>query len=650
MTAEQAAVEEAAHQPGVTDVGELLIVSPTGLGPGDLDRDAVEAVARLQDRGHEAYLVGGCVRDLLLGHAPKDFDIATSARPSVVKRTFPRNCRIIGRRFKLAHLHYERNTKILEVSTFRRAPQPDAEESEDDQDLLITRDNEFGTAEEDALRRDFTINALFYDPIRDEIVDHAGGLADVEARVIRTIGQPVVRFREDPVRILRAIKFAGRLGLDIEPETAEAMAAVAPDLVRSAPPRVLEEILRLLRGGHALDAFQRLRDLGALQVLMPMLHEFLESAPRDARLRFWRTLEALDGRHLRHARDPRRSRSWPPANGVLLGALFEAAVRERTETSSGHRAATGLAEEILSPFANDFRLPRRDAGCLKRICAVQHRFVALHDDELNATERGHRKRRFRPDAFLRDPFFTEALQLFELTTVAEGGDLATLADWQQRERSLPGGSAGDDRDTLDGDRYGDDRGRDDRGRDDRRTGEGGGEDRSERDRSGAAGEGEGRGKRKRKRKRNGREDRDDRVRSDRPRDERAETGGGDRPDGSEHRKSKKDKKDKRKDRKKDRGGTDRASQDRGARKRAAERVETIEPEAIDVSAFDVELDPRRVATFGAIVEGQGKKKRRHIPSVEDDDYRPPPADDSGGAPLPPPPASEPSGDGLFGDW
>ncbi|MBI5852478.1 MAG: poly(A) polymerase, partial [Planctomycetes bacterium] len=277
-------------------------MSPSGLDTRLLDQDAVRAIVRLQSFGHEAYLVGGCVRDLLLGHRPKDFDIATSARPPAVKRTFPRNSRIIGRRFKLAHLHFDGNRKILEVSTFRRPPEQ-GEDDGDDEDLLITRDNEFGTAEQDAVRRDFTINALFLDPNRDELIDHVGGLDDIERGMLRTIGDPFVRFREDPVRILRAIKFAGRLGLSIEERTATAMRDVAPDLVRAAPPRVLEEILRLLRGGHAFDAIERMRDCGALRAILPVVDGFLDSASRDDRLMFWRTLEALDGRARRAARN-----------------------------------------------------------------------------------------------------------------------------------------------------------------------------------------------------------------------------------------------------------------------------------------------------------------------------------------------------------
>ena len=215
-----------------------------------LDGDALAVVRRLQDRGHKAYLVGGCVRGPDAPPRPKDFDIATSARPRQVKALF-RNCRIIGRRFKLAHLHF--GSKILEVSTFRATPDPDENGGGgEEQDLLIRRDNVFGTAWEDARRRDFTVNGLFYEPGRHCILDWVGGLADLARRRICTIGEPVTRFQEDPVRILRAVKFATRLGFEIEPSAWQAMGEVSPELVKSAPPRLLEEILRLLRSRTAL--------------------------------------------------------------------------------------------------------------------------------------------------------------------------------------------------------------------------------------------------------------------------------------------------------------------------------------------------------------------------------------------------------------
>ena len=398
---------------------EPTILSPTGIDLSALDIDAVRATQRLISRGFEAYLVGGCVRDLLLGRSPKDYDIATEARPQQVKRVFPRNCRIIGRRFKLAHLHFHGNTKILECSTFRRTPQ----ESGGD-DVLIVRDNEFGNAEEDALRRDFTVNALFLDPTRDTILDYAFGLRDVQDRVIRTIGDPVVRFREDPVRILRAAKFAGRLGFSVEPETLAAMAATSGDLVRSAPPRLFEEILRLLRGGHSLDSFQLLRDVGATKSLIPVLAEFLATAPHEERVDFWRLLQALDHR----IQD-----GHTPNSGVLLGALLVCPVLAKVARNPG-RSASSIADDMLSPLCADLRLPRRDAGCVKRICGVQHRFLQ-HDDE----------KRFRTESFVHGPYFLEAFELFELRTQALGTDPAVVEQWRRFAEQLDprGGDYGD---------------------------------------------------------------------------------------------------------------------------------------------------------------------------------------------------------------
>jgi poly(A) polymerase len=641
---------------------EPVIVSPTGLDAGLLDEDAVRAVARLQDCGYEAYLVGGCVRDLLLGHRPKDFDIATSARPAGVKRTFPRNCRIIGRRFKLAHLHFHGNTKILEVSTFRRPPEPGGETEsgpDADEDLLITRDNEFGTAAEDALRRDFTINALFYDPIRDELLDHTDGLHDIEHRTVRTIGTPLVRFREDPVRILRAIKFAGRLGLQIEPETARAMAEVAPDLVRAAPPRVLEEILRLLRGGHALDAFQRLRDCGALEAMLPKVDDYLSASGREERVRFWRTLEALDGRAVRAQRDPHTP--WPPENGVLLGAVFHRPVQVAAARHP-NRSPTGIAEELISPFAIDFRLPRRDTGCLKRICAVQHRF---HEDEGS--------QRYRAEAFPRDPYFAEALELYQLAAIADGRSADEIEAWLTRarrsgirvadlcaapeagivaprgrdaargERPDPGRAGPEGRlphREPRGDRWGPtDRPATGRPPADRVPTPERGEQRFD---AATAAEGDEDGQRKRKkRKKKRRKDREQ-PGAEAPRRE-ADRAGGERAEPKAERGKKKGKRQPER--------VDRKRKDRDRRRdRAEEVVETIEPTALDLSAFDVELDPKRVPTFGTIVEGRTQKKRARVPTAKEvEDYRPPPPPGEDSAP-PPPPRGPTGNPDTFGDW
>src|SRR5207237_922825 len=217
---------------------EAHSVSPSAKAPPEipeelLDPDAVKVVRRLRRAGHQAFLVGGCVRDLLLGIRPKDFDVATSAHPNQVKETF-RNSRLIGRRFRLAHVFF-RGGKIIEVSTFRANPLDELQDLP--QDLLIRHDNVFGNAEEDARRRDFTINGLFYDVDEGRVIDYVGGKEDLRARLVRTIGNPDVRMREDPVRILRAIRFAAKCAFDLEPDTRAAMKAHVHEIPRCAPPR-----------------------------------------------------------------------------------------------------------------------------------------------------------------------------------------------------------------------------------------------------------------------------------------------------------------------------------------------------------------------------------------------------------------------------
>ena len=205
-------------------------------------------------------MVGGGVRDLLLGRRPKDIDIGTNAHPQQVKKLF-RNCFVIGRRFRLCHVRFGR--KVVEVSTFRR--QAPAEEG----DTLIRRDNTFGTPEEDAFRRDFTVNALFYDIATFSVIDYVDGLPDVEQRIIRTIGDPMVRLREDPVRMLRAVALAARLGFTIDRDTLEAIRALRGEIVKSSPARILDEIYKILRQGESRRTFQLLHDVGLLAYILP---------------------------------------------------------------------------------------------------------------------------------------------------------------------------------------------------------------------------------------------------------------------------------------------------------------------------------------------------------------------------------------------
>src|SRR5436190_3773227 len=283
-----------------------------------IDADADRVVRRLARHGYKAYLVGGCVRDLLVARKPKDFDVATSATPNEIKATF-RNCRIIGRRFRLAHVFF--GAKIIETSTFRANPR-----DEDDHDLLIRRDNVFGTETEDARRRDFTINGLFYDVEREEVIDHVGGLADLDAKLMRTIGDPDIRFQEDPVRMLRAIKFAARLEFGFEPGTWQALLRWRGEISKCAPPRLLEEMHRLLRGGAARRSFELLVETGVLAVLSPYLAGLLEGpgapttappvAPTAPRPTVARVEYDEDDPAERDPDDPEEEPGSLPANGV----------------------------------------------------------------------------------------------------------------------------------------------------------------------------------------------------------------------------------------------------------------------------------------------------------------------------------------------
>jgi hypothetical protein len=226
----------------------------------NIDPDALKVLYRLKNSGFVAYLVGGGVRDLLLERQPKDFDIGTSAHPQQVRKLF-RNCFIVGRRFRLAHVRFGR--KVVEVSTFRKAAEPEGG------DTLIHRDNTFGTPEEDAFRRDFTVNALFYDIANFSVIDWVHGIEDLIDRVIRTIGDPAVRVREDPVRMLRAVALAARLDFTIHPDTAEALRALRGEIVRSSSARILEEFYKILRQGRSRRTFEMLHEYGLLAYILP---------------------------------------------------------------------------------------------------------------------------------------------------------------------------------------------------------------------------------------------------------------------------------------------------------------------------------------------------------------------------------------------
>ena len=417
-----------AHAPAGHAAGEQLAPESAEIAPSLLDPDALKVIGRLRQHGHEAYLVGGCVRDLLLGQKPKDFDVATSAHPGEVRTIF-RNSRLIGRRFRLAHIYFK-GPKVIEVSTFRANPieveeAPPVEHLEQDgdsdetaraeADLLITEDNVFGSAEQDARRRDFTINGLFYDVAAGRVIDYVRGRRDLQEQWIRTIGDPEIRIREDPVRILRAVRFACRLHFEIEPCTYAAMEGAVEDLPRCAPPRVLEETFRLLRGGIAQPSLKLLRALGALKLLMPAVDDFLEKHGKDGEVLFDAFAAAADRRILagEHLDD-----------AVLLGALLlpisRATSEPAAEAASGPRLAQAI-EQLLTQFVRSARLPRRIAERTRAILLAQ------------AVLSGERRRRGSLARFRRQPIFNEALALFGISVEATGQHQQTLEAWKSGE-------------------------------------------------------------------------------------------------------------------------------------------------------------------------------------------------------------------------
>src|SRR5882724_13457533 len=335
---------------------------------GRIDPDAAKVVKRLTRGGYEAYLVGGAVRDLLIGRSPKDFDVATSARPDDVRRLF-RNSRIIGRRFRLVHVLFG-GGKVIETATFRRSPVVEIDPLENgngggDVDLLIRSDNLFGEAHEDALRRDFTINALFYDLEAGQVLDWVGGMHDIERHVVRTIGDPETRFREDPIRILRAIRFAAQLDLGIDPDVYDAMVYTRATLARAARPRLFEEILRLLRGGGAHRSIWLAWELGILSVLLPELGSFLDddegTGPAS---RVWKLLREVDRR---------TTQRGAALDDIALWTLL--LLEPMKEACEGERDRISAAYAFLDPVIERLAVPRRIADAMRRIVAMLPRMT-----------------------------------------------------------------------------------------------------------------------------------------------------------------------------------------------------------------------------------------------------------------------------------
>jgi len=342
--------------------------SEHGINPRDIDKKARVILEALTQAGYEAYLVGGGVRDLMLGLHPKDFDIATSATPEQVKEVLP-STRIIGRRFRLAHVHFGR--LYYEVATFR-APHDSSDKGLVGNDGRIIHDNVYGNVEEDAIRRDFTVNALFYDLETAEVIDFSGGVEDLNKRHLRMIGDPVVRYREDPVRMIRAIRFAVKLGLTIEPVSDAPIRELSHLLGNIAPARLFEEVLKLFHSGNAVLMLERLREYRLFELLFPQAEESLQNDDVDG------SYTKLVYAALKNT-DKRIKADLPVTPAFLFAVLLWERVREGSKMYGelGNPALQSVHMAASDAFAEQVKaisVPRRFSNMTRDIWILQGRF------------------------------------------------------------------------------------------------------------------------------------------------------------------------------------------------------------------------------------------------------------------------------------
>ena len=416
-------LREAPYNPSVSVNAEgeprILPRSDHPISRRFIAKNALKVLYRLHSAGYLGYLVGGSVRDLMMGRTPKDFDVGTNAKPNEIRRLFS-NSRIIGRRFRLVHVFFH-DGSVVEVSTFRRDPDPEEQRGEPGE-LLITSDNTWGTPREDAFRRDFTVNALFYEIKDFSVIDHVGGIEDLERKLIRAIGDPDLRFREDPVRMLRACEFAGRLGFGIETATQEAIHRHSKELEKASPARLTEEIVQLLKCGRAGAAMQWMLELGLLEVILPEANAMLTAGARGLG-DFGQILPVID----RLVAEDR-----PLSDTALLAALLLPKVMLRrfdVEAMNGRpmsRAAIDvMIQEEIAPFFQRLTLSNlRSQQVLHALTGFQR----LCEPRWSPHERVR---------FARKPWFDDALLLFEILVQATGEGQEELAQWHAAARRRP---------------------------------------------------------------------------------------------------------------------------------------------------------------------------------------------------------------------
>ncbi|MGV7185462.1 polynucleotide adenylyltransferase PcnB [Xanthomonas axonopodis] len=403
-------------EPSVTSPFTLRVIprDQHTISRKDISPNALRVLYRLRESGFGAYLVGGAVRDLLVGGHPKDFDVATDATPEEVKALF-RNCRLIGRRFRLAHVVFGR--EIIEVATFRANVDDGSGDRELDNGRLV-RDNVYGTIEDDAIRRDFTCNALYYAIEDFSVRDYCGGFEDVQARLMKLIGDPQLRYQEDPVRMLRAVRLAAKLNFDIEAGTAEPIPRLAGLLSEAAPARLFEEILKLFLSGHGVASFEGLERYGLLGALFPESAAALKSN-RSGALRAM-VLEGLRNTDARVANDEPVSPAflfalllWPAFCRTLMGLQAQGVQPEDAQRRAADRVTLHQLERVA--------LPRRFSLPMQEIWLLQTRFSSRQ-----------RKRVFRTLSHQR---FRAAFDFLVLRQFASPDHAADVEFWREAQKS-----------------------------------------------------------------------------------------------------------------------------------------------------------------------------------------------------------------------
>lgn len=381
------------------------------IDPEQVDPDALSIIKKLKDAGHSAYLVGGSVRDLLVKKTPKDYDISTSARPEQIKHLFHRNCLLIGRRFRLAHIRF--GHKVFEVSTFR------AGMNESD---LILHDNQWGSEEEDVLRRDFTINGLFYDPQQHAVIDYVNGWEDIHNKLLRVIGDPVTRFKQDPVRMIRLLKFKARFGFEIEVHARKALMDCRDEIIKSSPARILEEILRMLESGASSPFFHLMTESGMLDLLFPPLAHFLKGNHGNEIYRHLTCADKLN---------QSKSQKAPLDRAVLTACLLYPILEKEIETQYLSKDITpnfndvmlmtySIIKAVLTSSFSHF--PKRISSSAAFILGTQYRLTPVAG-----------KRNFRTKLITHHEF-EWALQLLKVRAHVNERLLETYTGWKQAFR------------------------------------------------------------------------------------------------------------------------------------------------------------------------------------------------------------------------